>query len=121
MSASYLFPSVGILASVRYDIRSGTPLARQVQLRGGSSIPNIVVNAEPIGSIALPTIKTLDLRASVPFTLPGQTKLELYADLFNVLNYNGALSMTVRSGSSYLRPLTISPPRILEFAARFTF
>jgi hypothetical protein len=120
MSASYLLPK-GILASVNYDLRSGTPLARQVLLRGGASIPQLVVNAEPLGSISLPAIRLLDLRAAKQFDLVGTSRMEVYLDLFNVLNFNGATSINVRSGPTYLYPTAISPPRILQVGGRFSF
>ena len=37
------------------DVYKRQPLARTVALRGGRTIPNIVVNAEPIGSLWTPS------------------------------------------------------------------
>jgi hypothetical protein len=119
VSGSYLFPK-GILGSFNFDARSGDALARQVQFRGGSSIPNIVVNVEPIGSIRLPAIKLLDLRAAKRFQLPG-SQLEVSLDLYNTLNVNTATAVTVRSGPTFMVPTAIILPRILQIGAKFTF
>lgn len=120
IAGSYLFPK-GIVGSVNYEMRSGAPQARQVLFRGGASIPTIVLNVEPIGSINLPTIRLLDLRAAKQFKVWRATQLDAYLDLFNVLNTNVATARTVRSGPAYLRPTAITPPRILQVGARFSF
>jgi hypothetical protein len=120
ISGSYVFPK-GILGSVNYDVRSGQALARQVLFRGGTSIPSIALNVEPIGSIMLPAPKLLDLRGSKQFRLGNGRLLELYVDCFNVLNFNGATGVTVRAGPSFMVPTTIVDPRIMQIGGQFTF
>jgi hypothetical protein len=119
LSGSYLFPR-GLLGSFNYEARSGDPLARQVLFRGGTTIPTIVLNVDPIGSIRLPSIKLLDLRAGKQFRIRGG-RLEVHADLYNATNINTATSVNVRSGSTFLTTTAIILPRVLVFGGRFAF
>ena len=68
LSGSYTFPW-GILSGVSYSRRNGARLARQVQILAptGSSITNLVVNAEPIGSLSLEDVGLFDLRVAKRF------------------------------------------------------
>jgi len=120
LSGAYLFPK-GITGSAIYEARSGQPTARQVQFTGGKQIPNIVVNVEPTGSIVLPTLNTLDLRAAKTFNLGSGRSLEGRVNLFNALNINSVLSYNVRSGSNYLLPTSIVLPRVFDFSILFRF
>ena len=128
VSGSYRFP-LGLLAGFNLDVRQGDSAARTVLFRGGSSIPSIVLNVEPIGSIRVPTLKLLDLRGAKQFNVGGSRVLDVHLDCFNALNLNVAVgsgvgsdpALTVRSGPSYLLPTTILLPRTLQLEARLTF
>jgi len=120
VNGSYRFPK-GIVGSFNYDARSGPKLAREVLFRGGRTIPSIAMRVEPVGSIALPTLRLLDLRAAKQFEFGRGTRLEVYLDLFNILNVNTTLNVTVRSGPNFMIPTQIVNPRILGVGGRFTF
>ena len=130
LSGSYTFPR-GILAGASYSIRNGTRLARQVLLRGGSSITTQVVNAEPIGSLSLENVGLLDLRAAKRIQLGGGRAFELRLDCFNVMNVNPVTSIVVRSGPTFGNATAsenggqngtgLTPPRIFQLEGRFTF
>jgi hypothetical protein len=131
VSGAYTFPW-DIIGSVNYEFRSGTPQARQVLLTGGQAISSLVVNAEEVGSIALPNSNMVDLRASKRLALGGGRSLELRADIFNATNANTTLVRVLRSGPEYLKPgvpftgqLAVVQatvlPRIMQFGAAFTF
>ena len=49
ISGSYRF-AYGIMASALFESRSGEPWARTVLFSGGTTIPTLVVNVEPIGT-----------------------------------------------------------------------
>ena len=68
----------GILTGGSYSIRNGTRLARQVQIiaPAGASITNLVVNAEPIGSLSLENVGLFDLRVAKRFGLGLGKSLE---------------------------------------------
>ena len=49
LAGSYLFPW-DVLVAANYEFRSGEPWARQVQFRGGTTIPTQVLRVEQIGA-----------------------------------------------------------------------
>ena len=119
-SGAYLFPR-GVIVSANMENRSGARQARQVLFSGGTQIPTIVLNVEPIGSLQLPAIRSLDLRAEKRFSLPKGQKVTARLNVYNALNANAITAWTVRSGASYLKPTAILPPRIFELAASYSF
>jgi hypothetical protein len=120
VSGAYNLP-FGILASAKYDIRSGNPQARQVLFTGGTSIRSISLNVEPIGTFSLPVTHELDVRAAKRITLGAARSLELRADVYNALNRGTVKTWTLRSGPDYLRPRNILFPRILQLGVTFNF
>ena len=80
---------------------------------------NIRVLAEPLGTRRQDNFTILDLRAERVFQLPNGRSVSGFVDLYNILNSNAEQNITWSSGSSYLRPLTIVPPRIARFGAKF--
>jgi hypothetical protein len=121
-NASFVYQfSHGLFAAANYQGRSGDPGARQVLVVGGTRIPNLVINAEPYGSLQLPPINTLDLRFDKKFTLSRHQSVALKLNVFNVLNANTTLSWNVRSGPSYLLPTSILPPRFVALSATYAF
>lgn len=133
MSGSYTFPK-GILGGVSYSIRNGARLARQVQIvapAGTASIANLVVNAEPIGSLSLENVGLLDLRVAKRIGLGQGRNLELRLDCFNVMNVNPVTSIVTRSGPTFGNATAsadggqngtgLTPPRIFQIETRFTF
>ena len=133
LSGAYTFP-LDIIASANYEVRNGTPQARQVLVTGGQAIRSIVLNVEPVGSIKLPNTHMVDLRAAKRVGLGGGRSVELRMDVFNAFNANTTLQRVLRSGSEYLKTgvpfvggLQLSVvqatllPRIVQFGAAFTF
>ena len=120
ISGAYNLP-YGILASANYDIRSGTPQARQVLFTGGSTIRSISLNVEPIGTFGLPRTHAMDVRVAKRFVLGSARSVEVRGDIYNVLNKGTVTVWNLQSGPNYLRPSRILFPRILQFGATFTF
>jgi hypothetical protein len=130
LSGSYVFP-MDIIGGVSYSIRNGARLARQVQIFGGGSITNLVVNAEPIGSLSLENVGLLDLRAAKRIQLGSGRAFEIRLDCFNALNANPVTSIVVRSGPTFGNATAsesggqngtgLTPPRIFQLEGRFTF
>jgi hypothetical protein len=120
LSGVYVLPA-GVTASANYDHRSGLPQARQVLFRGGTTIPSITLNVDPLGTLRLPNINVVDIRADKSFVLPNRQRMTLRVNMFNSLNANAVTSRTVLSGASYLRPTGILGPRIFEFVASYDF
>jgi hypothetical protein len=127
LSGAYLFP-YEITGSVNFEHRSGDPGARQVLFTGGVTIPSIVLNVEPIGSIRTPHVNMLDLRVDKRFRL-GSKSLGIRLDVFNAMNIDTLRTWVVRSGSTYLQPVSqgnnnataIIPPRLVMFGLSYNF
>ena len=57
-------------------------------------------------------ITILDVRVEKSFRLRGHRRFAGFVDVFNVLNANPEQNTSWSSGSSFLRPLSIVPPRL---------
>ena len=120
LSGAYLFPA-DVQVSANFEHRSGDPWAREVSFTGGRQIPSIRLRVEPVGTRRLPNVNILNLRAEKSFRVREGQRLSLRLNVYNAMNVNTVLSVTPLSGRSFLRPRTILPPRIAEFAVQYTF
>src|SRR6185503_3168191 len=120
LSGAYLFPH-DVTVGANFDHQSGDAFARQVLLEGGVTIPDIVVNAERVGARRIPTLNLLTLRAEKSFRFRGSQKVGVRFDLYNALNVNTPTRLQPRSGSRFLRPQEIVPPRVAEFGLTYAF
>jgi hypothetical protein len=120
LSGIYVLPAQ-ISLSANFDYRSGLPTARQVLLRGGTTIPAITLNVDPFGSLRLPNISVADVRADKRISLPNRQRLTVGVNVFNLLNANAVTAMTVLSGASFMRPTAILAPRIVQFSGAYSF
>jgi hypothetical protein len=120
ISGGYRFP-YGIMASALFEARSGEPWARTVLFSGGTTIPTLVLNVEPIGSRRYPTVQHLDVRAEKAFRVFGDHELAVRFNVYNLLNSNMTLTANTRSGATFGRPLTILAPRLGEIGASYKF
>jgi hypothetical protein len=120
VSGVYVLPAE-VNVSANFNYQSGNPQARQVLFSGGKQIPTIVLNAEPLGSIHLPDTSVVDLRLQKSFLLPGRQKVSMRVNFYNALNASTVTTRNLRSGSTYLRPTAITPPRIAELGVSYTF
>lgn len=112
---------LGMFVAANYQGRSGEKGARQVLLTGGARVPNLVMNAEPYGSLQLPAINTIDVRIDKKFSLGGRHSLATKVTFFNILNANTTLAWNVRSGPSFKLPTSILPARFVDFSATYSF
>ena len=97
----------------------------------------VTVNAEPRGSVELPWLPTLDLRAGRYFQVAGH-RLELSVDAYNATNANTVYGVRTNTGTATIRvdgnpqnpPVTInafmSPtqilaPRVFRFNVSYEF
>jgi hypothetical protein len=119
ISGLYRLP-YGVSASANFDSETGTPLARQVLLRGGAQIPTFVINACPLGCVTLPTTNVIDVRFDKSFTM-GRQKVAARVNFYNLTNANEATAWNLRSGPTYLVPTVILRPRVVEFGVSYAF
>jgi hypothetical protein len=99
---------------VRYQ--SGQSFARTFQ----TQLPNyglVRVLAEPVGTRRQDNLTILDVHVERAF--PVHTKrLTAFVEGFNMLNTNAEQNVNWSSGSMFLRPLSVIPPRIVRLGLR---
>jgi hypothetical protein len=121
LSGAYQLPG-GVTASANFQNISGNPFARQVLFTApGTTVPSLVVNVEPIAARRLPSQNLLDLRAEKTIRLPGNQRVTARVTVFNSLNANTALTLQQQSGSTFLQPTSIIPPRVVEIGVSYAF
>ena len=59
----------------------------------------------------MPNVNVLDIRTEKAFRV-GPGRITGFFDLYNIFNTNAEQDLTTTSGSSWLRPIAITPPRI---------
>jgi hypothetical protein len=143
-TGSYLLP-YRITIGGNFNIASGLPITRtwQVTPRCSSSVrtgcvnQNVTVNAEPRGSVELPRMIRLDLRAGRLFDVGGQ-RFELSADFYNVTNANTVFNVRTGTGltnvkyandpnepttqvATFMSPTGALGPRIIRFNVTYWF
>jgi hypothetical protein len=126
VTGSYTLP-YDITLGGTWHHTSGNQFARQTQLRGGQTIPSIVLNMEEFGSRRSPNVNLVTFRLDKSFALPNAQRIGVQMSLYNALNANTPVvlganpSVTNRSGPDFLRPRAIMPPRLIEFSANWRF
>jgi hypothetical protein len=95
--------------------QSGAPVARTFvsALNYGSA----TIRAEPVGVHRTDTVMLVDLRTEKTFHV-SRFRVAGFVDVYNVLNTNAEQIITTSSGASWLRPTTITGPRMLRIGAR---
>jgi len=115
-----------INASVRlpFDLRvtpifrhqSGTPFGRTfvATLNYG----NATILAEPFDAERTPNINVADVRSEKAFTI-NRARVTGFFDVYNIFNTNAEQALSTSSGSSFLRPTAITPPRVARVGLKF--
>ena len=107
--------------SANFHHYSGDAFARTAVFEGGLTIPQIELNVEPIGTRRLPNINNLTMRVEKSFRLAAAHRLAVRLNVYNALNANPATRVRSQSGSRFLRPRDIMPPRLAEVSASYSF
>jgi hypothetical protein len=103
-------------------VQAGQPYGRTfVTTTGQFNYATVRVLAEPIDARRQDNITIFDFRAEKVFQVTTTLKISGIFDLFNAFNSNAEQNLSWSSGSSFLRPLNIIPPRIVRIGARITF
>jgi hypothetical protein len=97
--------------------QSGQPFGRTFSTATNYA-PNVRILAEPIGTRRMDNITILDVRVDKGFKLRGHHRLAGFVDVFNLLNANPEQNTSWSSGSSFLRPLSIVPPRLARLGVK---
>jgi hypothetical protein len=115
-----IFPA-DVPVSVNFQHTSGDPFAREVRFRGGKTIPSIVLPVEPIGTHRRPNLNLVSVKVEKRFPLRGAQTATVTLNVYNFLNANTATGLQNRSGSEFLRPRSIMPPRLAEVGVSYRF
>jgi hypothetical protein len=137
-----------ITFGANFRISSGLPITRNYTVpacsatvltdclsQGGNNGTN--VNAEERGSVELPALATLDMRAGRMFNLSGQ-RVEVSMDVYNVMNANTTYSVRQGTGltnvryandptqpqtqiATFMSPTGVLGPRIIRFNVTYWF
>jgi Carboxypeptidase regulatory-like domain/TonB dependent receptor-like, beta-barrel len=78
----------------------------------------IRVPSETLNTRRQDNVNILDFRAEKVVRLGANFSVAPFMDIYNVLNANPVQNQTWASGSSYLRPTNIVPPRLLRLGAK---
>ena len=97
--------------------QSGQPYGRTFQF--GFNYGTQSVLAEPLGTRRQDNVTLLDVRVEKVFRMPRGARLAGFLDVFNMTNSNPEQNITWNSGTSFLRPSNIVPPRLARFGAKF--
>ena len=126
LSGAYLLP-YAVQVSGSYEHRSGEPWARQALLTGGQTIPTITLRVEPIGTRRLPNRNVINMRLQKTVRLMAGHRLDLRANVYNLLNANTVMNVVKQSGPQFGQPTpgaafpAIMEPRIYEFLVSYIF
>jgi len=119
----------GIYTSAYVQTVSGakqqrTYVFRAVDPDGGPrlvQLATVTLAMEPFGATRLPTLTSINYRASKRLAIGRGRTIELVADLFNALNANTVTSQSIVSGPTYGAISAIVPPRIVRLGTTFSF
>jgi hypothetical protein len=145
-SGSYMLPWQWLLAA-NFRLQSGLPITRTWQVPACSatvttnclrqSLAQPGVNAEPRGSLELPTLPTLDLRIGRFFDVRDD-RVEFSMDVYNLTNANTIFGVRTGTGqtairengdirnpttliSTFLSPTQFLAPRVIRFNVTYNF
>ena len=96
--------------------QSGQAFGRTVLAR--LNVGTIRALAEPIGARRQDNITLVDLSARKDVAAGGGRRASVFVEVFNLFNANPEQTVSWASGPSFLRPLSIVPPRIARVGMR---
>jgi len=112
-----------------FRLQSGIPFGRYFNTSGiqapAGLEPSLTVNgnvlAEPFGSERTGTMALFDVRSEKQFQFKDRFIASGFVDLYNIFNTNTNQAVTAASGSSFLTPSSITPPRVARVGIKFQF
>jgi Carboxypeptidase regulatory-like domain len=99
--------------------QSGTAFARTFSATLNYSSA-VTIKAEPVGAERTPNITLLDVRAEKVVRV-DRTRLSGFFDVYNIFNANQPQTLTTTSGSAWLLPAAITPPRIARVGVKLAW
>jgi len=105
----------GLKISPIYRFQAGQNFGRTIV--ASLNYGNVRIPAEPLNARRQDNVSLVDLRIE-RVTLVRKTRVSPFIDIYNLTNANPIQNTSWSSGSSFLRPLAIVPPRVLRVGAR---
>jgi Carboxypeptidase regulatory-like domain len=99
--------------------QSGTAFARTFTTALNFSSA-VTIKAERFGDERAPNLTLFDVRAEKVFMVSGR-KLSGFFDVYNIFNANEPQTLTTTSGSAWLFPAAITPPRIARVGVKLAW
>jgi hypothetical protein len=99
--------------------QSGTAFARTFSAALNYSSA-VTIKAEPLGAERTPNTTLFDVRAEKVFRV-SRTRLSGFFDVYNIFNANEPQTLTTTSGSAWLFPAAITPPRIARVGVKMAW
>jgi hypothetical protein len=101
--------------------QSGQPYGRTISAgtANGINYGTARILTEAIDSHRQDTITIVDVRVEKAFHIGAGQTVSAFVDGYNLTNTNAATNINWSSGSTYLTPSTIIPPRLARFGVRF--
>jgi Carboxypeptidase regulatory-like domain len=99
--------------------QSGTAFARTFSAALNYSAA-VTIKAERVGDERTPNVTLFDLRLEKVFQV-NRSRLSGFFDVYNIFNANEPQTVTTTSGSAWLFPSAITPPRIARVGAKFSW
>jgi len=96
--------------------QSGTPFGRT--FISSLNYGNATILAERVGAERTANINVFDLRSEKSFAT-SRGRITGFFDVYNIFNTNAEQALTTSSGSAFLRPTAITPPRIARLGVKF--
>ncbi len=112
-------PGWGLRFSPLVRFQSGEPFARSVNVR--LNYGNQRVLAEPVGARRHDNTFIVDLRGERRFSYRPGRSAAVFVDAYNIFNTNAAPTRNTAAGSTFLRPLTIIPPRVFKAGVKLSW
>jgi hypothetical protein len=122
LSGMYQLPW-GFSTGAFLNTRQGFPFYREIRTPSRSGgLGTADVDVYPFTSERYPNLTLVDWRIDKRVALPGNTRLDLVATVFNVLNSNTVLDRFRRQESSTANNIEeVLAPRVINLQARFVF
>ena len=107
----------GIRVTPAFRMQQGQPFARTFQVTMNYGAQRFL--AEPFGTRQQDNIYLFDVRLEKSFKVGGSRSISGFVDGYNLTNANPASNINWGSGTNFLQPTTIVPPRLWRFGVKF--
>ena len=116
----------GIRISPLLRHQAGANFARTISVGAAAAtavggIFSGTIDAESRDARRHDNITVFDVKVERAFPLGAGVRVRAFLDLFNITNSNAVETRTVTTGTSFLRPTAVLPPRAARIGARLQF